>query len=110
MGTLALLRPAAAARIERDPVAVYLGGLSATGRRSMDQKLIVAARILGHADSSAVDWADFKFEHVVAIKTQLIESRRAPATVNATLAALRGVAKAAWALGLLSSDTCRLIL
>jgi site-specific recombinase XerD len=110
MGTLALFKPAQVARIERDPVAVYLGGLSITGRRSMAQKLTVAAQLLAYVDAHAVDWANFKFEHVAAIKTRLIESRRAPATINATLAALRGVAKAAWALGLLSSDKCRLIL
>ena len=46
MGTLALFAPAQAARIERNPVEIYLAGLSATGRRSMAQKLRAVASIL----------------------------------------------------------------
>jgi len=52
-----------------------------------------------------VAWAELRFEHVTAIRTWLSESKRSPATVNATLAAIRGTAKAAWSLDLLSSDT-----
>ncbi len=105
MGTLALFAPAHAARIERNPVEVYLAGLSATGRRSMAQKLRAVASILGHADPRNVSWAELRFEHVAAIKTRLSESGLSPATVNTTLAAIRGTAKAAWSLDLLSSDT-----
>lgn len=104
MGTLALLRPVTPARVERNPVEVYLAGLSATGRRSMAQKLRVVSEVLGHNDPRDVVWSDLKFEYVIAIRTWLADSERSPATVNATLAALRGTAKAAWALGLLSSD------
>jgi integrase/recombinase XerD len=105
MGSLTLFAPAAAARIERNPAEIYLAGLSATGRRSMAQKLKIVAGILGYTDPRIVAWEKLQFEHVVAIRTSLSERALAPATVNATLAAIRGVAKASWSLGLFSSDT-----
>jgi hypothetical protein len=103
MGTLALFKPAAAVRIDRNPVEVYLAGLSATGRRSMAQKLRIVAPVLGAPDPRNVPWEKLKFEYLVAIRTWLVASDRSPSTINATLAALRGTAKAAWSLGLLSS-------
>jgi site-specific recombinase XerC len=105
MGEVALFAPAAAARVERNPAEIYLAGLSATGRRSMAQKLKVVAGILGYTDPRFVAWEQLQFEHVVAIRTSLSEGGLAPATVNATLAAIRGVAKAAWSLDSFSSET-----
>ena len=106
LGTLVLFAPAAAARIERNPAEIYLAGLSATGRRSMAQKLKVVAGILGYTDPRTVAWEKLQFEQAVAaIQDEPREGGLAPATVNATLAAIRGVAKASWSLGLYSSDT-----
>jgi site-specific recombinase XerC len=104
MGTLALLSEAKAARIGRNPVEIYLAGLSATGRRSMAQKLNTVAGILGYPDARSVAWEKLRFDHVVAVRASLSDGGLAPATVNATLAALRGVAKAAWSLNLLHGD------
>jgi len=104
VGTLALFKPATAARVDRNPVEVYLAGLSATGRRSMAQKLRMVAPVLGDPDPRNVPWDKLKFEFLIAIRTWLVDNERSPATINATLAALRGTAKAAWSLGLLSSD------
>jgi integrase/recombinase XerD len=109
MGTLALFQAAAVARVERNPVEIYLAGLSASGRRTMAQKLRVVAPVLGHQDPRSVDWGALQFEYVVAIRTWLADNGRSPATVNATLAAIRGTAKAAWSVGLLSSDAYRRI-
>lgn len=104
MGSLTLLSEVKAARVERDPVEIYLAGLSATGRRSMAQKLNVVASILGFADARSVTWEKLRFDHAVAIRSSLSDGGLAPATVNATIAALRGVAKAAWSLELLSGE------
>jgi len=104
MGTLALLSEAKAVRTERNPVEIYLAGLSATGRRSMAQKLNTVAGILGYSDVRSVAWGRLRFDHAVTIRSSLSDGGLAPATVNATLAALRGVAKAAWALDLLSGE------
>lgn len=104
MGTLAFLSEAKAVRTERNPVEIYLAGLSATGRRSMAQKLKTVAGILGYADAPSVAWSKLRFDHAVAIRSSLTDGGLAPATVNAALAAMRGVAKAAWALDLLSGE------
>lgn len=104
MGTLALLSEAKAARVERNPVEIYLAGLSATGRRSMAQKLNRVAGILRYPDAQSVAWNKLRFDHVVAVRSSLSDGGLAPATVNAALAALRGVAKAAWALDLLTGE------
>jgi hypothetical protein len=50
------------------------------------------ARMLGSPDALATPWGDLRFRHVAA------------ATVNTILAALKGVARAACDLGLLSGD------
>ena len=104
MGTLALLSEAKAVRAERNPVEIYLAGLSSTGRRSMAQKLNAAAGILGYVDARVVAWNHLRFDHVVAVRSSLSDGGLAPATINATLAAIRGVAKTAWTLDLLSGD------
>ena len=104
MGTLAFLSEAKAIRTERNPVEIYLAGLSTTGRRSMAQKLKTVAGILGYVDAHSVVWSKMRFDHAVAIRSSLSDGGLAPATVNATLAAVRGVAKAAWALDLLSGE------
>ena len=104
MGTLALLSEAKATRTERNPVGIYLAGLSATGRRSMAQKLERVATVLGYVDAPSIVWKKLRFDHVVAVRSSLSDGGLAPATVNATLAAIRGVVKAAWALDLLSGE------
>lgn len=104
MGTVTSLAGFAAARAPQNPVDVYLNGLSATGRRSMAQKLNTVATILGYADARSVEWCKLRFDRVVLIRTSLQDGGLSPATVNATLAALRGVARAAWNLELISGD------
>jgi site-specific recombinase XerD len=85
---------------ETNPALVYLAGLSATGRRSMKQRLERVAEITG-----SFDWASMRYEHVIAIRTRLQESGLSPASMNATLCAIRGVAREAWNLGLMTTDT-----
>ena len=92
------------APLDRNPAAVYLAGLAPTGRRSMLSKLSRAAHALGFEDAFAAPWAELRFQHVAAIRTKLQEENLAAATVNAVLAALKGVARAAFNLGLLSGD------
>ena len=92
------------APLDTNPCAVYLAGLTAMGRKSMTYKLGTAAKALGYSDPFATPWADLRFQHVMAVRSQLQESGLAPATINAILAALKGVARAAFNLGMLSGD------
>ena len=49
-------------------------------------------------------WHELRFQHVAALRTALQERGQAPATVNLTLYALRGVARAAFNLELMTAD------
>jgi len=86
---------------DRSPAAVYLAGLAPSGRRTVQGKLDKVARWLGYPNALAAPWGDLRLQHVVAVRARLLEEGRAPKTVNGTLHALRGVARAALNLGLL---------
>lgn len=90
--------------LDRNPAAVYLAGLAETGRRTMAGKLKVVARLIGHDDIVTVPWHQLRYQHAVAIRTRLQEIGYAPATVNACLHALRGVARACFNLELIGAD------
>jgi integrase len=89
---------------DRNPALTYLAGLAETGRRTMAGKLRGIARLIGHDDITTVPWHQMRYQHIVAIRTRLQESGLAPATVNAHLHALRGVARSAFGLELISAD------
>lgn len=90
--------------LDQNPAAVYLAGLSPSGRRSQRQALDVMAGLLtGSADCLALRWAGLRFQHTAALRAALAERYR-PATVNKFLCALRQTLKAAWRLGQMSSE------
>jgi site-specific recombinase XerD len=80
-----------------DPAALYLAGLQPSGRRSMRSRLRLAARLLAPRRR-------LSFEAVTIILFRLREAGAAPASVNAVLSALKGVARCAWHVGLLSAE------
>jgi integrase len=63
------------------------------------------ARMLsdGRADALSLPWFELRYAHVQAARAALAD-RLAPATVNKVLAAIRGVARESWLLGLSSAD------
>lgn len=98
-----------------DPAHVYLSGLQPTGRRAMAARLRLVARLLGLPSIELVPWEHLRYAHIAALKAHMAAPKEPPdgnvpglglaaASVNATLAALRGVAAAAWNLGLLSVE------
>src|SRR4051794_12267124 len=86
-----------------DPAAAYRASLSTNGRLAMAKRLRAVAALLG-MPVEAIAWQALRFAHVAAIRQRLIEHGAAPATVNLTLAALRGVARYARNLGLLPAE------
>lgn len=93
-----------------NPALVYLAALAPSGRRTMRGKLESVCELLtGRKDLMSLPWHLLRYEHVAAIRSRLEEKGLAPASVNATLYPLRGVAKAAWNLQLLSDDDYRRI-
>jgi len=89
---------------DRHPALVYLASLSPTGRRSSQGRLRQVANLLGHDDFNTVPWHRLRYQHVAAIRSRLQELGKAPATINATLYALRGVTRAAFNLELIGAD------
>jgi site-specific recombinase XerD len=101
----ALLLPASAAGNNVSPVATYLGRLAPGSRRGQLDALNTIARLLskGSADAEGVDWASLKYPQTAAIRVAL-SGRYAPSTTKRMLAALRGVLKECWRLGLIVHD------
>lgn len=86
-----------------DPALVYLTSLAPSGRRTMRAKLASVARIVG-VDAGTLPWSGLRFEHVTAIRAELQAAGKSPATINATLSALRGVARAAWHMNQINAE------
>ena len=92
---------------DRHPVAVYLARLAVRSRRTMEGALHTVAQLLtaGRADAWQLSWAALDYPHVQAVRTALVDVRGlAPASANLHLAAVRGVLKEAWRLGLMSAE------
>jgi len=89
---------------DENPCAVYLSSLSENGQRAMQGRLRGVAEMLGCEDLRQVAWHKMRYQHVQAVVAALRRSGQAPATVNLSLAALRGVAKAAMNLGHMTAE------
>ncbi len=105
MNKIVLTTSKTVARIDQNAAAIYLTSLnSESGRRTMRQVLNVCAGLLSdNADALSFDWSLLRFQHVAAIRSKLTEVYK-PATVNKTLAALRGVLRSAWQSGQMSAE------
>jgi site-specific recombinase XerD len=69
----------------------------------MAVKLRSVARIVGLSPEE-IRWSGLRYEVVSVVRALMIERRYAPATINATLSALKGVAHSAWQLKQLKTD------
>lgn len=92
-------------RGDEHPALVYLARLSPGSRATMRGALdAIAGRLTaGAADHIIMPWQQLRYQHTAALRTVLAETY-APATANKMLAALRGVLKEAWRLGLLPAE------
>ena len=65
--------------LDHHPAAVYLAGKpSAVGRRGLQRSLNRAAELLtsgATTDALAVNWAEVRYQHVMALRAVLIEER-----------------------------------
>jgi site-specific recombinase XerD len=94
------------ARADHNAAAMYLVGLSETGRYTMAQALNTIANLLsdGSATSENFPWHGLRFQHVTALRAKLESAGYKPATINKMLAAIRGTIRAAWLDGQLSAE------
>lgn len=99
-----VLTPATVPAATVSPAGAYLASLSAGSRRAMAGALeLVAQSISGSRDVYQFDWPSLRYEHMSAIRAELA-SQHSPAYSNKILSAIKGVLKAAWRLGSMSSD------
>jgi len=84
----------------QNPLKSYLASLpSPRSRQTVMERLRAVARLVEIEDAAAFPWHQLRFQHIDYIRARLIEKdpatekRRSPATVNLTLAALRGIAR-----------------
>ena len=93
-------------RLDTNPVAVYLAGLSKGSRPTMRGALNLIAGILSNGkntDALAMDWASVRFQHTAAIRSRLAETY-SPAYARKIIVALRGVLRSCFKLGLISAE------
>jgi site-specific recombinase XerD len=90
--------------LDRHPVAVYLAHLAPGSRRTMRTALRTIAQMVNpDATEMSFPWATLDYAHTAAIRAKLSE-KFAPNTANKILAALRGVLKMSFRLGLMTAE------
>ncbi len=101
-----------------DPTRAYLASLtSERSRQTARERLRSAARVIGldPAEAETFPWHRLRFQHIDFIRSRLSEKdpatdkRRAPATINLTLSILRGIARYARNMNLMSDEEYRRI-
>jgi len=99
------LQPVVISDPARHPVAVYLARLALGSRRSQKAALEAMAGLLTteHLGAQEFPWHRLRYQHTQALRAALAD-RYSPATANRHLAALRGVLREAWRLGLMSAE------
>src|ERR1019366_4987572 len=103
-------RPAvldAPGRFSADPVGVYINRLGVGSRRGQIGALDTVASFLHGRPAMAVevDWSFIRYNQTSAVRGWLVSKYR-PATCKRILAAVRGVLKESWRLGLMSHEDC----
>lgn len=87
--------------VDRNPAAVYVASLGEGSRTTMRTSLQTIARMVDPtSDWLSFPWPSLRYRHTAAIRSKLAESYSF-ATANRHIAALRGVLKECWRLGLM---------
>lgn len=86
------------------PVAAYLSSVDASSVPALRSGLRKIAQIwMPGQTEKTVPWAQLRYVHTAAIRSKLVQSY-GPRSVNRMLASLKGVLKAAWNLGQMTTD------
>lgn len=98
----ATLAPGASSRPRTNPVDVYLARLGSGSRRGMHEALGTIATFLsgGTVGPNETNWASIRYNDTYAVRGWLV-NKYSPNTAKRMLAALRGVLKECWRLGMM---------
>lgn len=90
---------------EQDPFTLYLNSLSPSGRRSMRSQLITIVKMIGYSDApEQFSWRDLRYVHIAKIQSALLKDGKSINTVNTSMAAVKGVMRTAFNMGLVSAE------
>lgn len=104
---LVLAEPAHELPAERNPLLAYLGGVDAGSRPALESAARRAVAALTpdlRLEPANFPWARVNYAVLKRLRSALIEGGLAAATVNQTLALVRGVLKECWILRSISRD------
>lgn len=91
---------------DRNPAVVYLSSLpSKKSQRTMLASLKSLVQMMKGQDVYTFAWWNLDYQYTQSLRSRLISSEYTPASVNRMLAALRGVLKECWRLGLMDVET-----
>ncbi len=92
--------------LENNPAAIFIASKpSEHSRRTMHHALDTIAKMVApDLDALQFQWEYLRYAHTAMIRTHLLELDYKPATINVMLAALRGVLKECWKLGLMNAE------
>lgn len=79
-----------------NPVDTYLSGKSENTVRMVKSHMTKIARLFGYENYQSAPWGNLRYNHVQELIGRLKQDEYAPKTINAILAAVRGVATAAF--------------
>lgn len=88
------------------PLGVYLAGAMEGSRRALLWRLGAAQELLGVA--GALEWETLTYTDAVAIRSRAAE-KYAPSTASGIVAAVKGVCRQAWLMGVMDGDAYRRI-
>ena len=98
-----------------DPVYAYIESLAPASQEAVWKRLRTVARLFNIADAATFPWHHLRAAQVARIRQRLMqpygptERRAAPATINLTLAVLRGIAREARNANAMTSEEYRRI-
>ena len=102
----ALIEQAEQASHLNNPVALYLLSLrSDYGREAMLRNIKSVATLWGFASFEDIDWSEIRHTHVQLLINTARKEGRSPNSVNTYLAAIKGIARQAWLIKQLDTES-----
>lgn len=92
--------------IYNNPAKVWLSSLnSSVSIKNYTYALTKLCRLLGVEDHLKFNWAEFDYVRLLELKKILIDNNTMPSSINTYLGAMKSVAREAWRLEIIATDT-----